>query len=110
MVNTDIRTAHREYLVVAFFDLTGFLRFSRSHTDEEVFHFFDLYYEFVGDMMAESGGTVIKFMGDAGLVVFPAAQADHAVGGLCALKTVGDRWLLDQARSVVRSLRRMSGL
>ena len=96
MVNTDIRTANRVDLVVAFFDLTGFLRFSRSHTDEEVYHFFDLYYELVGDLIVESGGTVIKFMGDAGLVVFPAGQADRAVESLCALKTVGDRWLSDQ--------------
>jgi class 3 adenylate cyclase len=55
------------------------------------------YYELVGDLVAEAGGSVVKFMGDAGLLIYPAAEAERAVVGLRQLKIAGDTWLTDHA-------------
>ena len=99
VVRLDIQTIEEQELVVAFFDLTGFLRFSRAHTAVEVFSWLDSYYEFVGDLVSEAGGRVVKFMGDAGLLVYPAEGADGAVVNLFHLKNVGDRWLAEHEAS-----------
>jgi adenylate cyclase len=82
-------------LVVAFFDLTGFWRFSRAHPPHDVVSTLATYYELVGDLVEEAGGKVVKFIGDAGLLIYPAAEADRAVVGLQHLKAAGDAWLAD---------------
>ncbi|MGD9209538.1 MAG: adenylate/guanylate cyclase domain-containing protein, partial [Desulfobacteraceae bacterium] len=38
-------------------------------------------------------GIVVKFIGDAGLIVYPADNADPAVCNLKELKDNGDNWL-----------------
>ena len=43
----------------------------------------------------EAGGKVVKFMGDAGLLIYPIATAERAVVGLRRLQAVGDAWLAD---------------
>jgi class 3 adenylate cyclase len=53
------------------------------------------YYELVGDLVEEAGGKVVKFMGDAGLLIYPVAAAERAVVGLRRLQAVGDAWLAD---------------
>ncbi|OGV74858.1 MAG: hypothetical protein A3K19_00620 [Lentisphaerae bacterium RIFOXYB12_FULL_65_16] len=80
-------------LLVAFFDLTQFARFSRTVDDRELFGFVSDYYELVGACVQQSGGTVVKFMGDAGLAVWPEEMVDRGVLGLKDLKESGDHWL-----------------
>lgn len=88
-------TVHEERLVVAFFDLTGFLRFSRAHSARVVVATLAAYYEMVGDLVEAAGGKVVKFMGDAGLLIYPAAAAERAVVGLHRLQVAGNAWLAD---------------
>lgn len=85
-------------LVVAFFDLTTFVRYCRTHPWPSVIANLTDYYEWVGELVAQSGGQVIKFIGDAGLLAYPIAEADAAVNALLRLKTEGDAWWT--ARSV----------
>jgi adenylate cyclase len=80
-------------LLVAFFDLTQFASFSRTVSDRELFEFLADYYDFVGACVQQSGGTIVKFMGDAGLAVWPEAMVDRGVLGLRDLKESGDHWL-----------------
>ena len=87
---SDVRETN---LLVAFFDLTQFARFARKHTDREVFDMLQKYYEFVGDVVREGGGTVVKFIGDAGLLAFPETCVDTGVLALKKLKEEGDSWL-----------------
>lgn len=94
-VRPNAQTIQEQELVVAFFDLTGFLRFSRVHTAMEVFSWLDQYYEFVGEWVSQAEGRVVKFMGDAGLLVYPGEAADGAVVNLVHLKAMGDRWLAE---------------
>jgi class 3 adenylate cyclase len=91
----DIHIPQELELVVAYFDLTGFARFCVPRTAAEVFDTLSAYYEFVGEIVEGSGGTVVKFIGDAGLIVYPAVGADQGVVGLKRLKEAGDRWLAD---------------
>ena len=80
-------------LLVAFADLTQFARFSRGISDIELFRTMNDYFELVGVIVAEGGGTVIKFIGDAGLFVFPHEGVDAGVRALHRLQTEGDAWL-----------------
>ena len=80
-------------LVVAFCDLTKFGRFARSLSAEQGFTFMSEYYEFAGDVVEQSGGLVVKFMGDAMLVTYPDDNVDRAILGLKELKDAGDDWI-----------------
>jgi len=79
-------------LVVAFFDLSAFMRYCRVAPMATVVTNLAAYYEWVGEVVSAGGGQVVKFIGDAGLLVYPAAQADAAVNNLLRLKTEGDAW------------------
>jgi len=80
-------------LVVSFFDLSRFGRFVRTLSPTDGFEFVSAYYEVVGDIVERDGGVIIKFIGDAGLVVYPGDNADQAVLHLRELKDKGDEWL-----------------
>jgi class 3 adenylate cyclase len=48
------------------------------------------------DAVGAAGGLVVKFMGDAALVVFPEDLADQGIMALLDLKADIDRWLQDR--------------
>lgn len=100
----DITGPQKQELLVAFFDLTRFLRFSQSHTDYEVVEMLSGYYELVGDIIDDAGGTVVKFIGDAGLLAFPAERAQQGVLALKHLKDTGDIWLCDHDASSCQAI------
>jgi class 3 adenylate cyclase len=89
----DIHTPTEMNLLVAFFDLARFTHFSRNRSAQEIFEFVSAFYEFVGDIIEDSGGTVVKFMGDAALIVYPETHVNEGVLALKALKDQGDVWL-----------------
>ena len=78
----SISTATETELLVAFFDLTRFARWAQSRPSHEVFETMDAYFELVGDLVEEGGGIVVKFIGDAGLLAYPADQVDAGVQSL----------------------------
>lgn len=53
-------------MLITFFDLSGFARILQKYSSNEVFEMFSGYYEFVGDIVESSGGTIIKFIADSG--------------------------------------------
>ena len=73
-------------LLIAFVDLTRFGAQSQRTDDPEIAETIDAYYEHVGAAVRAGGGSVIKFEGDAELVVFPANAVDRGVEALLALK------------------------
>jgi adenylate cyclase len=101
----DIHTPTEMNLLVAFFDLTCFTHASRNRSIQEIFDIVSAYYEFVGDIIEDSGGKVIKFIGDAGLIVYPENHVNEGVLALKALKDQGDVWLADRnipSRNIVK--------
>jgi class 3 adenylate cyclase len=73
-------------LLIAFVDLTRFAAQSQRTEDLELAETIDAYYEHVGAAVRTGGGSVIKFEGDAALIVFPATAVDRGVEALLALK------------------------
>ncbi|MGM0601091.1 MAG: adenylate/guanylate cyclase domain-containing protein [Candidatus Rifleibacteriota bacterium] len=82
-------------MLVSFFDMTGFARsISSSQLSEtDLYALLASYYEFIGDIIEPAGGMVLKFMGDAALVVFPAEKIEAGVMALARVKEEGDLWL-----------------
>lgn len=80
-------------LVLAVVDLARFARTAQTMSDRAVFDMLGEFYELIGNIVAEAGGTVVKFMGDAALIVFAGDAPDHAVRSLRSLRDATDDWL-----------------
>lgn len=78
-------------LLISFVDLTRFFAQSQRVTDLELADTLDEFYRRVAAVVDKGGGRVVKFIGDAALVVFPANGVDRGVGALLELKTAVDR-------------------
>ena len=79
-------------MLVAFSDLSAFTRVVQGQSEGEIFALMTGYYELVGDVIAAGGGKVVKFIGDAALLVFPDDGIDAGVLALRALKERGDQF------------------
>jgi class 3 adenylate cyclase len=82
--------------LVACSDLTGYAKLSAKKSEPEIFQLLSDYYELVGDVIAPANGTVIKFMGDAALMLFPEDAADAGMRALLDLQTRGDAFLSER--------------
>lgn len=91
--------------LVACSDLTGFAKLTSKLSEEELFQFLSDYYEFVGDTIASSSGKVIKFMGDAALMLFPEQQSDAGIRVLLKLQQSGDEFLSSRGASCRHHIR-----
>ena len=78
----DCRT---ELLGVAFFDLSRIPEWRSSEDDVCVAAFLQQFYGLATRRIHDAGGRVVKFMGDAGLAVFPTERAESVIFGLEAL-------------------------
>jgi adenylate cyclase len=87
-----IQTPQQRDVLVAFSDLSAFTRVVQDLGEGEAFALMAEYYELVGDIVASGGGKVVKFIGDAALLVFPADGVDAGVLVLRALKEQGDQF------------------
>jgi class 3 adenylate cyclase len=81
-------------VLVALADLSRFMRRSRGRTSAELFADLNDLYLLIEDAITAAGGVVIKFMGDATLIVFPEELADAGIMALLELKSTVDRWLI----------------
>mgnify|MGYP000954308088 CR=1 FL=1 len=83
-------------LLVALCDCSRFMQSSRGRSSAELFADLNDLYLLVDDAVQAAGGLVVKFMGDAALVVFPETLADRGIMALLNLKTRVDAWLQDR--------------
>jgi len=91
--------------LAAFVDLTGYAKLSGRKTDEEIFHLLSDYYELVGDVITPAHGKVIKFMGDAALMLFPEEHVDVGVRALLDLQKRGDSFLVGRGAACRQHIR-----
>ena len=90
-------------LLIAVSDLTAFARSSAAvGTAVDLFRLMDEYADWIGDLVSNSGGHVVKFIGDGALMVWPAAQADDGIGALWRLRQEGDAWCAARGLSACR--------
>ena len=80
-------------LLIAFIDLARFFAQSQRVGDAELADTLDAYYERIAVAVDEAGGTLVKFIGDAALVVFPEDAADQGVSMLLGLKSSIDAFM-----------------
>lgn len=72
-------------LGVAFFDLSRFGEWASAEADLRVASFFQGFYGLCAACLEPAGVRIVKFIGDAALVVFPPERAEDAVLALCDL-------------------------
>lgn len=92
-------------LLISFVDLTRFSAQSRRLGDAEIAGVMDEMYRRIGAAIAAAGGRVVKFIGDASLIVFRQEDADQGVAALLDLKEALDdyfRGLGWECRAVVK--------
>ncbi len=75
-------------MVLALADIEGFNKVAQAKSSAETFAMLEEFYELVGKVVVDAGGKVVKFIGDAALVVFPVEQAAEAVVALEHLQDV----------------------
>ena len=90
--------AQRE-LIVVFIDLSLFAKEASRRDDEATADIVDPYYERIASFTAKAGGTVVKYLGDGALLVFPVDRADEAMAALFALRDDVDAWLAERGWS-----------
>ncbi len=69
-------------MVVGLADIAGFAKACESKSDVETFEMLNQLYMLVGNVIHKAGGSVVKFMGDSALVVFPESDAKQGVAAL----------------------------
>ena len=83
-------------LLIAFVDLTRYAAQSQRVTDRALADTIDTYYERVASLVERAGGRVVKFIGDAALLVFPEDAVDRGVEGLLQLKDTVDELMQER--------------
>lgn len=84
-------------LLVALCDWRLFFQYARTRDSGRMFAELNDFYLMSEDAVGAAGGLVLKFMGDAALVVFPAELADGGIMALLALKERVDGWFRGRA-------------
>lgn len=74
--------------IIVLIDLAGCTKAFQSNDDAKMAAFLQDYYVACEKVLTEGGGTIIKFMGDACLAVFPADQARSSVEAVIKLQSV----------------------
>ena len=90
---TDLRLPCEQELLIGFYDLTGYTRQTEASEPLPLLELMSGYFALTGGIIDKAGGRLIKTMGDAGLVAFPAALADAGVRTLQAVQAQGRDWL-----------------
>ena len=89
----DFSTPSDENLLIVFFDWPLYTRITRELSSKDVFAKLNEFYV-MSDLFFEArGGRVLKYMGDAGLIVFPPEKAEDGVVSLLEFKSQADDWL-----------------
>jgi class 3 adenylate cyclase len=83
-------------LLIVFVDLTRYSAQSQRVSDSELADTIDAYYEFVAAAVDAAHGTLVKFVGDGVLLVFPEGAVDRAVEMLVALKESVDEFMIER--------------
>jgi adenylate cyclase len=83
-------------LVIAFTDFSDFKHVTGRVSDAEIADTMDDYYRLTTSIVEKAKGRVVKFIGDAALIVFPADKPDDALRALLTLRTESDRFMIDR--------------
>lgn len=91
--------------LVACSDLTGYIRLAKSGAEEQTFRLLNDFAELTGDIIEGAGGQVIKFMGDAALILFTEEKVNEGITALLRLQREGDEFLAAKSVSCRQHIR-----
>src|SRR5262245_17667070 len=94
---TELRMPAERELLVGFYDLAGYMRHAEKTEPHELLATMTGYFTLTGQIVSDAGGRLIKTLGDAGLVAFPAEAADAGVETMRAVQSAGREWLARHA-------------
>lgn len=80
-------------LLISFVDVNRYARIARERDDRETAELLNDFYCRTYSAVADAGGWVVKFIGDAALIVFEEVRADAGVTCRLSLKEDTDTWL-----------------
>ena len=97
-------------LLIGFYDLGGYMRYAERPSRRDCSTMAG-YFALTGQIVQDAGGRLIKTLGDAGLVAFPAEAADAGVLALAVRAIDGSRvarpaWLDGYRRQAAPGTRR----
>ena len=92
---TDLRTPAEQELVVGFYDLSGYTKFSERTEAMRLLELMTGYHALAGKIIENAGGVFIKPMGDAGLFAFQGGHTGAAVEASDKVLDDGDAWLTE---------------
>ncbi len=91
MVNLSVLKEPTELsLLISFCDLSNFAKLSQKMNEFELFKFVSNFYGQIGEIIESSGGTIIKFIGDEALIIYPEDKIDIGVISVLKLKHLID--------------------
>ena len=90
---TELRMPTERELLVGFYDLAGYMRHAEKTEPQELLATMAGYFARTGQIVGDAGGRLIKTLGDAGLVAFPAEAVDAGVLALRSVQSTGREWL-----------------
>lgn len=98
MVSLDrIEAPTTAQFLIGFTDLRGFLRVVKKlETSERGFAFLDRLAFLMEEVVTTTSGRIMKYIGDAALIVYPGEDADAGVRNLLRLKQRVDADIADQ--------------
>lgn len=94
---TELRMPAERELLVGFYDLAGYMRHAEKTEPQELLAMMAGYFGLTGKIVGDAGGRLIKTLGDAGLVAFPAEAADAGVQAMRTVQSAGREWLARHA-------------
>ncbi len=81
---------------VTFFDLARMMEWSSSEDDDQIASFFQEFYHLAAAHIEPAGGRIVKYIGDAGLAVFPLEAGEKVILALCDLAAAVRRHAKDR--------------
>lgn len=94
---TELRMPTERELLIGFYDLAGYMRYAERTPPQALLTTMTGYFALTGRIVGEAGGRLIKTLGDAGLVAFPAETVDAGVQAMRSLQAAGREWLASHA-------------
>jgi len=92
----SIKNPQQINLLIAFADMTNYAKNTTNMTALECFNFIAKFKEITGEIIESNYGKVVKFIGDAALIIFPEKEIDKGVNTLRLYKEKVDSWLKDK--------------
>ncbi len=82
----QVNSPYKTEALIAFADLTNFAKLAKGKEPSEIFEILMNMARITTEIIGQSGGQVIKYIGDSVLITFPCDRVDDGITSLISLK------------------------